>query len=481
MGGLQVNQRHERSYRSAIFGRTFLLFGLATIVTLLLVPAGALAATAADATHRVPPATAAPISARASTSAPIRRIGGVRPGLGGALGGSIVTTANWAGYDVTGGGFTSVAAVWTQPAVQPNLLQDTDTAFWVGLDGDGSSTVEQCGTEAISEGGVVSYDAWYEVYPDASVTVPLTISPGDQIVGVVLAVGNNEFAMRITDNTTGYSYSTTQYCAGAAGYSAEVIAEAPTDGTTGDLIPLSDFGTVQFGGCSINGNPISSYDWNRINLVSDTGATLATTSALGIDGNNFSVSTATPKTTVTGADANWHRFPVTLDFFATDDAFGSGVAYTDFSVDGGSWTQGTSLAIPAPANHSNDGTHTVRYSSTDNDGNVERIQTCQVKIDTRGAVCAAKNATVKHGKACRLYFKVHDALSAKVTNVLTITTKSGVVKKRWSWGYGENYAGWWWTSYMCRLPRGTYYIRVYGKDLAGNAQSVVGKAHLRVT
>jgi len=96
-------------------------------------------------------------------------------------------------------------------------------------------------------------------------------------------------------------------------------------------------------------------------------------------------------------------------------------------------------------------------------------------------VCAAKNATVKHGKVCRLYFKVHDALSSKVTNMLTITTKSGVVKKRWSWGYGQNFNGWWWMPYTCRLARGTYYIRVYGKDLAGNAQSVIGKAVLRVT
>jgi hypothetical protein len=187
-----------------------------------------------------------------------------------------------------------------------------------------------------------------------------------------------------------------------------------------------------------------------------------------------------PITTVSGAGTSWHKSPVTLTFTASDPG-GPGVKYTDYSVDGGSWTQGTSLAISAPGNHSNDGTHTVRYSSTDNDGNVEATKSCQVKIDTRGAVCAAKNGTVKHGRACRLYFKVHDALSPKVTNVLTITTKSGHVKKRWSWGYGQNLNGWWWTPYTCRLARGTYYIRVYGKDLAGNAQSVIGKAVLRVT
>jgi hypothetical protein len=167
--------------------------------------------------------------------------------------------------------------------------------------------------------------------------------------------------------------------------------------------------------------------------------------------------------------------------FTASDPGGPGVKFTDYSIDGGSWTPGTSVSIAAPANHTNDGIHTIGYSSTDNSGSVEPVQTCQVKIDTLGPVCAAQNVTVKHGKTCRLWLKVHDRLSPKVTNVLTITSKSGAVKKRFSWGYGENYAGWWWTSYTCRLPRGTYRIRVYGKDRAGNAQSVVGKARLRVT
>ena len=65
----------------------------------------------------------------------------------------------------------------------------------------------------------------------------------------------------------------------------------------------------------------------------------------------------------------------------------------------------------------------------------------------------------------------------KVTTQLAITTKSGAVKKRWSWGYDTNSAGWWYMKYTCRLPRGTYRIVVTGKDLAGNAQRV-GRATL---
>lgn len=222
-----------------------------------------------------------------------------------------------------------------------------------------------------------------------------------------------------------------------------------------------------------------SWDWLE-NTYQDSGEPDLSQAVAMVGMSHVAPAPTPPTTTVSGADSSWHNCPVTLTFTATDPG-GVGVECTDYSVDGGSWTVGGSVTIPARANHSNDGAHTIRYSSTDNDGNVEPIQTCQVKIDTLGPVCAARNVTVKHDKACRLDFKVHDALSSKVTNVLTITTKSGHVKKRWSWGYGENFAGWWWTPYTCRLPRGTYYIRVYGKDLAGNAQSVVGKARLRVT
>ena len=71
--------------------------------------------------RRQPPvALTRPAAATSTSSDPIRRIGHARPGLGGMLGGSQVTSGNWAGYDVTGGGFTSVSATWIQPPVQPN-------------------------------------------------------------------------------------------------------------------------------------------------------------------------------------------------------------------------------------------------------------------------------------------------------------------------------------------------------------------------
>ena len=60
-----------------------------------------------------------------------------------------VASENWAGYAATGtaGSLTSVSSSWAQPAVTCGAT-DAFSSFWVGLDGDGTPTVEQTGTEA---------------------------------------------------------------------------------------------------------------------------------------------------------------------------------------------------------------------------------------------------------------------------------------------------------------------------------------------
>ncbi len=51
---------------------------------------------------------------------------------------------NWSGAAATGSGFTSVTSTWTEPSVTCNSTNDL-MAPWVGIDGYGSSTVEQTG------------------------------------------------------------------------------------------------------------------------------------------------------------------------------------------------------------------------------------------------------------------------------------------------------------------------------------------------
>lgn len=155
------------------------------------------------------------------SAAPARQIGLVRPRVDGLLGASTSASTNWAGYDIAGGTYTSATASWIQPSVQPDYSVDAHSAFWVGIDGWGNSTVEQCGTEAIDQYGGVSYYAWYEMYPAPEVRIPnLSISPGDKITATVTTDGNGNFTLTVADYTTGWQSTANKYSADAQDYSA---------------------------------------------------------------------------------------------------------------------------------------------------------------------------------------------------------------------------------------------------------------------
>ena len=224
-----------------------------------------------------------------SQAAPMIRVGSTLPDLGPLTRSMATQSSNWAGYDATGGGFTSVSATWTEPSVTPDTTQASYSAFWVGLDGDGSNPVEQCGTDADNGHGTPSYFAWYEMYPAPSVVISsMTITPGDVMHGSVVTDGAGDFTLTLSDETTGVTKTVQKTNAGALGASAEVIAEAPSDAQS--ILPLADFGSIGFSDCDINGAPLAEAAWQQIDMVDpSTGTTLATASALGADGASFSV------------------------------------------------------------------------------------------------------------------------------------------------------------------------------------------------
>jgi large repetitive protein len=85
-------------------------------------------------------------------------------------------------------------------------------------------------------------------------------------------------------------------------------------------------------------------------------------------------------TTTDDAPSGWRSSDVTVTLTPSDAL--SGIASTQYRVDGGAFQGGTTILIPAPADHSNDGTHLVEYRSTDNAGNVEPLLSANVRIDT---------------------------------------------------------------------------------------------------
>lgn len=197
------------------------------------------------------------------------------------------TSSNWFGYAADSGGYTSVASSWVEPSVDCSK-GDGSAVFWVGLDGWGSGTVEQTGTEADCNNGAASYSAWWETYPNNSIqTYADTVEPGDSMTAKVTFQGNDSYDIYLVDNTRGWTEDNPQQGAsGADNQSAEIVGETPGYGNN-TYANLPDFNTATFTNSSVNGQPIGNVNPFGIDLARN-GHTLATTGTLS-GGTDFPV------------------------------------------------------------------------------------------------------------------------------------------------------------------------------------------------
>jgi hypothetical protein len=89
---------------------------------------------------------------------------------------------------------------------------------------------------------------------------------------------------------------------------------------------------------------------------------------------NLSVSDFMSPTTTNDAPETWQATPFNVTLLC-DDGNGSGCAFTTYRLDGGNWTNGTSVPITA------DGNHTIEYYSVDGIGNTETTKTDHAALD----------------------------------------------------------------------------------------------------
>jgi hypothetical protein len=181
------------------------------------------------------------------------------------------TSSNWAGYAVTGidtsttdpntgevtttpstTTFSTVSGAWTQPRAACSVGSRSYSAFWVGLGGfaDGSQALEQIGTESdCTAGGRASYAVWYELVPDAPVTVNLKLFPGDTVSANV-AVSGQSVTVKLKNVTRKKTFTRVLAMTATPDVSsAEWVAEAPSAclSSRGCFpLPLTNFGTVAF-------------------------------------------------------------------------------------------------------------------------------------------------------------------------------------------------------------------------------------------
>jgi peptidase A4-like protein len=192
-------------------------------------------------------------------------------------------SSNWSGYAVTGGtdAFNSVSASWTEPAA--TCSGRAFSSFWVGLDGFNSQSVEQTGTDSdCGLGGRPKYYGWYEMFPAAPVNFTNPVSPGDSMSASVSVSGDN-YTLVLTDNTQGWNQTIHQTQSGLSNSSAEVITEAPS--SSSGVLPLADFGTVNYSGASANGASMGSQNPTEIIMVGNSGDKDSTSA---ISGGSFS-------------------------------------------------------------------------------------------------------------------------------------------------------------------------------------------------
>lgn len=138
---------------------------------------------------------------------------------------------------------------------------------------------------------------------------------------------------------------------------------------------------------------------------------------------------STPPVTKDDAPTAWSNEDVVVHLTASDDA--SGVASTRYQVDGAAEETGTTVSIPAPADHSDDGIHAITYYSIDNAGNVEAPHQISVKIDTTppsvsGVPTTTPNANGWYDGAVTIHWTCSDSgsgLSASCPGDSTIATE----------------------------------------------------------
>ncbi len=169
--------------------------------------------------------------------------------------------SNWGGYIATGsaGEFKSISAQWRVPLVTCRADKDL-YAPWVGIDGDGSSTVEQTGVQTSCSTGSPVHSAWYEMFPKPAVYFPNPLSTGDSIsASVTYAAG--KFTITISDTTKGWTQTLQRTVSSRQKISAEAVIEAP--GGYYPAITKVKFTQVLINGADLNTlNPITSKTGN---------------------------------------------------------------------------------------------------------------------------------------------------------------------------------------------------------------------------
>ncbi len=248
------------------------------LAALALAVGSALAAGVASASSvpRTAPAHVYPGHPMITPGAP----GGARSAAsGGTL--NVIKSSNWSGYALHGGRYRNISATWIEPKATCTTKRHQYAAFWVGLDGFSSTSVEQIGTDSDCAGKTPNYYGWYEMFPAQPVNFKTQVRPGNKMSASVTFSGTDTYTLVLQNVTRGWTHTIVKHEAGLARSSAEVISEAPSSGATGAVLPLANFGTVLYSSCRVSRISLRKLGATRIVMVDGSGLAKDSTSLIG--------------------------------------------------------------------------------------------------------------------------------------------------------------------------------------------------------
>jgi len=208
---------------------------------------------------------------------------------------SQVNSTNWSGYaddNSAGNTYSVVTGSWKQPTISCSGFSEQLAAFWVGIDGYNSDSVEQDGTLGECFLGFTFYYTWWEMYPTNDIqVVGESLDAGDSITASVVRSGDS-YTLKVTDSThTSNSFSTTQTCSDCSNASAEWIAEAPS--SSSGVEPLANFHSWTETGATVTSGStagvISTFPNDEITMIDSSGKVKAQPGSLNSSGNGFTV------------------------------------------------------------------------------------------------------------------------------------------------------------------------------------------------
>jgi Peptidase A4 family len=228
------------------------------------------------------------------------------------------SSSNWFGYDqgtLEQGGklFNSITGDWTVPtATQHTEGQAESSSDWIGIGGGcvdagctaTDSTLIQTGTEQdVSSTGAASYSAWYELVPAPSLTVSMTVAPGDHMHASIAEVvpNSNTWTITLKDVTRAETFTTTvPYSSTHA--TAEWIEETPLlIGTNAGFAALPNLANPNFDLGTTNGASANLKASEEMDLINSSGGVIGAPSAPDSDADGFGACTWATSCTAPGS------------------------------------------------------------------------------------------------------------------------------------------------------------------------------------